>query len=195
MDGFMRRREQKKTEILKAALDLFMTHGVQKVSISEIAKTANVSQVTIYNYFESKHNLAKETIHFYVDDAWAEMEAVVSSDIPFEEKIKALIFNKKEAANRIHPEFYNYFMKEYTAGITYIEEFYQKRAIPRLVQLFNEGREKGFIDPTISNEAIIMYMHMIKDSMQREEIYSKILPHTEDITKLMFYGILGNKKD
>ena len=57
MDGFEKRREQKKKDILKAALSLFQQYGVQKVTISEIAKKANVSQVTIYNYFESKDNL------------------------------------------------------------------------------------------------------------------------------------------
>lgn len=38
MDGFEKRREQKKRDILNAALALFMEYGLQKVSITEIAK-------------------------------------------------------------------------------------------------------------------------------------------------------------
>ncbi|MFC7063736.1 TetR/AcrR family transcriptional regulator [Halobacillus seohaensis] len=195
MDGFQRRRELKKTEILKAALDLFMSHGVQKVSIAEIAKKANVSQVTIYNYFESKDNLIHETIIFYVDQAWLEAKEVINSDMPFPDKIKQLIFNKKETANNIHEDFYLYFMKEYTSGFSYIEEFYEKKAIPQLTELFNEGREKGFIDPELSNESILFYVHMIQEYMQREDVYEKVLPYTEDITKLLFYGITGKSNN
>ncbi|PAM95610.1 TetR family transcriptional regulator, partial [Flavobacterium sp. IR1] len=98
MDGFERRREQKKQQILGAALELFMEYGIQKVSISEIAKKANVSQVTIYNYFESKHNLIHEVFIYYVDQASAQFDQPVFSDIPFPEQIKKLIFNKKEVA-------------------------------------------------------------------------------------------------
>ncbi|RKL66078.1 TetR family transcriptional regulator [Salipaludibacillus neizhouensis] len=194
MDGFQRRKALKKTKILKAALDLFKAHGVQKVSVAEIANKANVSQVTIYNYFESKDKLMEETIIYYVDQAWLEAEELLSSDVSFPEKIKLLIFNKKEAASNIHEDFYLYFMKEYSNGSSYIEEFYEKKAIPKMVELFNEGRKKGFVDPEISNEAIMFYIYMIKEYMQREDVYDKILPYTEDITKLLFYGIAGDRK-
>ncbi|WP_416147441.1 TetR/AcrR family transcriptional regulator [Salipaludibacillus sp. HK11] len=193
MDGFERRRELKKTEILAASLDLFMVHGVQKVSIAEIAKKANVSQVTIYNYFNSKHNLVHETIIFYVDKEWRQAELVMDSDIPVQEKIKQLIFNKKETANNINPDFYNYFMKEYTSGLNYIDEFIQNKAIPRMIDLFNEGKEQGVINPDISNEAILFYIHMMQEYMQREDVYPKILPITEDINKILFYGIVEKK--
>jgi len=36
---------------------------------------------------------------------------------------------------------------------------------------------------------------MLKDYMQREEVYQYILPLTEDITKIFFYGIFGKKEN
>jgi len=93
MDGFQRRREQKKQNILEAALALFMDYGIQKVSIAEIAKKANVSQVTIYNYFENKHKLIHDVFIYYVDNAFSNFEIVIKSDRPFPEKIKQIIFN------------------------------------------------------------------------------------------------------
>ena len=53
-NGFERRKERKKTDILQASLNLFIKYGTKKVAISEIAQKAQVSQVTIYNYFENK---------------------------------------------------------------------------------------------------------------------------------------------
>ncbi|WP_226035095.1 TetR/AcrR family transcriptional regulator [Aquibacillus saliphilus] len=195
MDGFERRKEFKKTNILDAALDLFMLHGVQKVSIAQIAKKANVSQVTIYNHFDSKNKLIDRVIIYYVDTMWSEAEQLLDSDIPFPDKIKKLIFNKKETANQIHPDFYSYFMREYGSGSNYIEEFYTEKSLPRMINLFNEGKEKGYIDVDLSNEAILFYIEMLKGYMQQEDIYEKILPLSEDITKLLFYGIVGERKD
>lgn len=53
-------REQdsnKKAKILHATLDLMYTQGLSHVSMSKIAKIANVSPATIYIYFENKEDL------------------------------------------------------------------------------------------------------------------------------------------
>ncbi|MDT8861211.1 TetR/AcrR family transcriptional regulator [Alkalihalobacillus sp. MEB130] len=195
MDGFQRRREQKKRNILEAALTLFMEYGISKVSISEIAEEANVSQVTIYNYFESKHRLIHDTFIYYVDKASSDFEKIVYSDIPFPEKIKEIIFNKKEVARQINDEFYQYLMKEYSTEGNYIEKIYVQKAVPYFTFLFKEGKEQGYIDSSLSDEAILFYVQMLKDFIQREDVYQKILPLTEDITNIFFYGIMGKQNN
>ncbi|WP_156291581.1 TetR/AcrR family transcriptional regulator [Oceanobacillus salinisoli] len=195
MDGFKRRREQKTQDILKAALSLFMKYGVKKVSISEIAKEANVSQVTIYNYFESKDKLIHEVLIYYVDDVWQEYEKLLNSDMDFPDKVKQIIFNKTDAASHLHEDFYHYFMKEYTQGIHYIEELYTNKVFPGLIDLFNEGREQGYINPNVSNKAILFYIQMLKEAMQKTEVNERILPMTEEIMHLLFYGIIGKGND
>ncbi|MCL7749465.1 TetR/AcrR family transcriptional regulator [Halalkalibacter alkaliphilus] len=194
MDGFQRRKEQKKRNILDAALTLFMEYGISKVSISEIAKEANVSQVTIYNYFESKHQLIHDVFIYYVDKASSDFEKIVYSDTPFPDKIKKIIFNKKEVAKQINEEFYQYLMKEYSTEGNYIEKIYVEKAVPYFTVLFKEGKEQGFIDPNLSEEAILFYVQMLKDYIQKEDVYQKILPLTEEITNIFFYGIIGKQK-
>lgn len=194
MDGFQRRKAQKKQNILKASLTLFMDFGIQKVSVSEIAKKANVSQVTIYNYFENKHRLVQEVFHYYVDQSFESFEAVIEADIPFPEKIKQIIFNKKEIAAQINDEFYHYIMKEYSTEGNYIDKIYAEKTLPYFSRLFQEGKEQGYVDSALSEEAIMFYIQMLKDYIQREDVYSKILPLTEDITSIFFYGIAGRKE-
>lgn len=194
MDGFQRRREQKKQDILEAALALFMEYGVQKVSISEIAQKANVSQVTIYNYFESKHKLTSDVFGYYINKTSDDFEKLIHSDIPFPEKIKQIIFNKKEISKQIHEEFYHFMMKEYATEGNIIEKIYVEKALPYFAKLFEEGKEQGYVDPNLSQEAILFYVQMLKDYMQREEVYQKVLPLTEEITNIFFYGIIGKKE-
>jgi AcrR family transcriptional regulator len=195
MDGFEKRREQKKRDILEAALALFMEYGIQKVSITEIAKKANVSQVTIYNYFESKDNLVRLVFKYYVDQIWNEQKQLLVNDLPFNEKIKKIIFNKGIAANQISEQFFQDFMKDYASGRSYVEEVYQKEALPLFIKLFNEGREQGYINSEVSDEAILFYLKMFQEYLQREDVGTMTLPIAEDLTKLFFYGIAGRKED
>ncbi|WP_453996002.1 TetR/AcrR family transcriptional regulator [Bacillus nitroreducens] len=195
MDGFEKRREQKKRDILNAALTLFMEYGIQKVSITEIAKKANVSQVTIYNYFESKDNLVRLVFKFYVDQIWDEQKLLLVNDLPFNEKIKKIMFEKGIAANQMSERFFQDFMKDYASGQSYVEEVYQKEALPLFIKLFNEGREQGYIDSEISDEAILFYLKMFQEYLQREDVATMTLPIAEDLTKLFFYGIAGRIED
>ena len=195
MDGFEKRREQKKKSILEAALALFMEYGIQKVSIAEIAKKANVSQVTIYNYFESKDNLVRFVFQYYVDQVWNEQKQVLESDLPFNEKIKNIIFEKGMKAAQISTRFFQDFMKDYASGQSYVEEVYLKEALPLLINLFDEGRKQGVIDSTISNEEILFYLQMFQRYLQLEDISPLILPIAEDLTKLFFYGVAGKKEE
>lgn len=195
MDGFQRRREQKKQAILQAALALFMEFGVQKVSIAEIAKKANVSQVTIYNYFESKDNLTQLVLTFYVDQIWDEQKKLLDSDLLFQDKIKQMIFSKSESAKQIDDNFFQHFMNDYSTGNSYVEQLYMKEGLPRLIALFNKGKEDGFIDPNVSNEAILFYLQMFKDYLQKKDVALAALPITEDLTKLFFYGIVGKRDE
>ncbi|MFD2043303.1 TetR/AcrR family transcriptional regulator [Ornithinibacillus salinisoli] len=195
MDGFQRRRELKKTNILEAALALFLKYGVQKVSVAEIAKEANVSQVTIYNYFESKDRLTSDVVLYYIKKIWAETENLMDSDLDFPEKIKQVIFRNTATASQLNEDFYQFIMKEYASKNEDIEQFYTEEALPRLAAFFSLGKKQGYIDPTISNEAIMFYIQMFNDYLSKEEVYKQSLHISEDLTKLCFYGIVGKREE
>lgn len=192
MDGFQRRREMKKADILQAALHLFMEYGVQKVSIKEIASKADVSQVTIYNYFVSKDILIDEVINYYIDRELANFEQLIKSNDTFPQKIKAVIFNKSQTAKQINDNFYQTIMEKYSRKDSSIQEVYSKKAVPMMMDFFEEGKRQGYIDQNISNEALFVYLQIFQEVFQRKEVFQQILPITEDITKLVFYGIAGN---
>ncbi len=64
MDGYRIRTEKKKELILKTAFDLILTFGVNKMSIAEVSKKANIFPVSVYNYFGSKIGLSIIIDHF-----------------------------------------------------------------------------------------------------------------------------------
>ncbi|WP_176538740.1 hypothetical protein [Bacillus cereus] len=94
----------------------------------------------------------------------------------------------------MHQDFYEYLMKEYTSSSNYLPEIYVEETLPRFIHLLNEGKEQGYVDPNLSNGAILFYMQAINEYIQRKDVYQKILPLTEDIMNILFYGIVGKEK-
>ncbi|NLB52485.1 MAG: TetR/AcrR family transcriptional regulator, partial [Syntrophomonadaceae bacterium] len=97
MNGYEKRTQLKKQSIIDNARELFTQRGVTDVKISEIAARANVSQVSIYNYFGDKNKLAKEVLIVMLDEVIQEYDKILNGDIPFPEKLK-IIMTKKHSA-------------------------------------------------------------------------------------------------
>jgi AcrR family transcriptional regulator len=55
-----RRREKRRQEIYQAALQLFVEHGYEKVTVADITRAADVAKGTFFNYFPSKEHLLLE---------------------------------------------------------------------------------------------------------------------------------------
>ncbi len=57
MNAVIENQESKRHAIVKAATQLFLTHTYRGVSMEKIAQSAPVSKATLYNHFDSKHDL------------------------------------------------------------------------------------------------------------------------------------------
>jgi AcrR family transcriptional regulator len=55
-------REERKNQIIDAALEVFAEYGYHKSSISQIAKEAKISKGLMYNYFQNKEELLVEVM-------------------------------------------------------------------------------------------------------------------------------------
>ncbi|MBD2847651.1 TetR/AcrR family transcriptional regulator [Paenibacillus sp. IB182496] len=195
MDGYQRRSEQKKKDILRSALKLFLAYGIEKVSVAEIARQAGASQVTIYNYFGSKQKLVEEMLVHYLDQIWAEYEKMLSADMPFIAKLKRIMFAKINTANELHPEAFTHFMKKYATGVPHLETMMQEKILPTLMALIEQGKREGEVNPELSDESVLVFIQMFRDYMQKEEAYPQLQKLTGDLTKLFFYGLVGNKQN
>lgn len=190
MNGFQRRREKKMEDIIASACELFSIYGIKAVSIADIAKKANVSQVSIYNFFESKESLIKLALFRIMDLAMNDLEVLLKSDLSFQEKFDKLVAISFDAANNIDDNVYQpEFLKDASVQ-KFLEEYKQEKAMPILMKLIEQGKSEGYLDPNISSESILLYINSLNDILQ-----SNINKKTRmDLGKLFFYGLFGDKK-
>jgi AcrR family transcriptional regulator len=55
-----RKKRQTRTAIRDAAMRLFLERGFDQVSVAEVARAADVSEATVFNYFPTKEDLVYE---------------------------------------------------------------------------------------------------------------------------------------
>jgi AcrR family transcriptional regulator len=52
-----RKKRQTRETIARAAMKLFLAHGFDEVTVADVARAADVSQKTVFNYFATKEDL------------------------------------------------------------------------------------------------------------------------------------------
>src|SRR5579883_1054633 len=90
-------KEKTKERILQVALDLFQEKGVEGTTTKEISKKAGIAEGTLFNYFETKEDLAlyffqKETENLIV---WFRSETRLKK-APLPERLFAIIHRQLE---------------------------------------------------------------------------------------------------
>jgi len=63
-----RKKQQTRKQIFEAARALFEAKGFDRVSVAEIARTADVSEVTVFNYFPTKEDLFYGGMQFFEEE-------------------------------------------------------------------------------------------------------------------------------
>jgi len=192
MNGFQRRRERKMKSILMAAFELFSCRGLKDVTIAEIASKADVSQVSIYNFFQSKENLIRQAIFAFMDEKMKESEQVLESEIPFFEKLERLFFITEEATDKSTPEFLLSAINSDPLMRRLMEEYYHDRTEPFIMCLIEQGKDQGAISRDLSSEAVHLYIQalqglLIQSSLSRQARL--------DINALFFYGLQGKPRN
>jgi AcrR family transcriptional regulator len=85
-------KEGVRTRIVDAALALFQTKGFDATTTRQIAKKAKLAEGTIFNYFETKEDIALHFFELEVDQAIATVRGNPRlRRAPLEEKLFALI--------------------------------------------------------------------------------------------------------
>lgn len=194
MNGFERRTIRKRKDICKSAFELFCTLGVQKTSIAQIAKKANVSQVTIYNYFGSKENLIKECFKDFMEEKLKQYENLLKEKLTFLQIIEKIVFDKSQSVKMMNPDFIQKILLRDRDMKLFIDDFYKNKVIPLMIRLIEKGRSEGYVNKDISNEAFLFYIGIFKEATNQHELTSKLSKSAmQDLASLFFYGLMGEK--
>lgn len=185
MDGFTKRREEKKQQILSAARNLFDKKGFKSVNVKDIAAEAGVSHVSIYNFYENKENLAMEVIKTMIDNSITRTRALLDRDISFPEKLEELINIKMDGASSFQGDFIKDYVSKNPQIISYFNEI--QSVIDDLANNFyNTGRDAGIIRKDIENREILIFQDIFFDGLKSHMEIFEDKELTQRLMKIFF---------
>ena len=191
----------KSAAILKAAENIFARKGFHEATISDIAKRAEVSEATIYDYFSSKEELLfsipAETIHQYQEKNIEILEYFQGAA----NKLRFLIYRhlKLYASN---PDYANVVMLILKGNRNFLKtEAYRivQRSARNTTQVLEEGIQNGEFRPNINPHLVRgMIWGTIEHLVTRKSLLGKpqdLLGLADDIVNTIFNGILNPQKE
>lgn len=180
MNGFERRTQLKRLNIIEAALKLFMRYGVKKVTVAEIAKQAKVSQVTLFKYFDNKENLTRHVLAHVYEMELNDFIEVIEKELPFEQKLKMALF---DLGKRYQAAGEHFWVDVLSEPLHDVRVEFEQKLLPHMFRFIDMGKESGFFDPRYSRETLLFYMRSFSaqagkhmESMEdKKQIYNELL--------------------
>ncbi|MFC4598150.1 TetR/AcrR family transcriptional regulator [Cohnella hongkongensis] len=200
MDGYERRKRQKRKQVHEAAFELFVKYGFQKVSVNEIAERANVSPATIYNYYGTKEQLYADTLTSWMDERLERYERLLESEMSFPGKTRELIRLEAESLKLLTAEWPQLPSAERNGWMRRMDSYGDRKVGSFFRRYVALGKREGFIHRELSEETAMRYFAMFKNELIRywgaegkgEE---RSDPDMEQWTELFFYGLAGRGRD
>lgn len=200
MNGFEKRAEKIKGKIKDTTLELLSNMEPRNIRITDIANSAKVSQVTIYNYFGSKDDLINEALKSYYVDTLTEYEKYISnSEHTFQETIRYIMFQKKETVHKFSTNKLNEILLQNPEMKKFVEEIYSSRVLPLVVKMIENAKQKNEIKRDIPASLILFYINIFSDKteelLKMSNNYQSEEKYIEDLLNLFFYGLAGKVED
>jgi len=191
MNGFEKRRERSQESILKAAAELFISHSPSAVTLSDIARKAHVSQVTIYNHFGTKENLIDQVGMELLERVWNTLSNLERAPLSALEKWERILLPESPWNN---PRLYSFL---HTApDPVHGESWYRnemeinQRTETLLRGIIAEGKANGALAPSLDEETAILLTQQIRQLYTRPDGYEMTKSRMKKMFALMLDGII-----
>ena len=193
MNQYQKTTEKKKQAIVQASLRLFKDKGFKETSIKSIAEAAEVSPVSIYNYFGSKDNLVALCVNDLFEEITQQAEDILNSNLDFKTKLDHAFALCQEKMSQQISDYFQDKMVEDSVFSTLLTRAItaKKRDIYRAY--IHLGKEEGLIAKDLSTELVLNVMDAL-NGMGNQLAYSDNLEtEVEQIHQIFLYGIFGEK--
>ncbi|EAC5085271.1 TPA: TetR/AcrR family transcriptional regulator [Listeria monocytogenes] len=190
MNNYEKRTLSKKTAIIEAAQILFGKQGFTAVSIKDIAALADVSQVSIYNYFGSKEALIGECARVIMQDTIALAEEILASEGTFTQKLERAIQLCNAEINLSLSKFISKEASKDQQFLILLVNNINSLKKDIYMKYVAAGKEAQVIDNAISDEVIQLFIDAINSlglTVTEEELEEK----QAEIIQLFLYGLIG----
>jgi AcrR family transcriptional regulator len=145
-------KEEKRRNIALSCRSLLLEHGINDLTISQIAKTAGIGKGTVYEYFQNKEDIVFEIITLFISEYEEEFYKKISQSDSTKEKIYhflSLLYLNEETKKHLslYREFIAISLMDGTEEMEQFSQACHKNSTEKLTMVIEEAIEKGEIVP------------------------------------------------
>ena len=194
MNQYQKTTEKKKQAIIQAALRLFKDKGFKQTSIKSIAEAAEVSPVSIYNYFGSKDNLVALCVNDLFEEITQQAEDILKSNLAFNTKLDQALDLCQEKMSQQISDYFQDKMVEDSVFSTLLTKAITAKKGDIYRAYIHLGKAEGLIAEDLSTELILNVMDALNGMGNQLAHSDNLETEVEQIHQIFLYGILGKKK-
>ena len=194
MNQYQKTTEKKKQAIIQAALQLFKEKGFKETSIKSIAEVAEVSPVSIYNYFGSKDNLVALCVNDLFEEITQQAEDILNSNLDFKTKLDHAFALCQEKMSQQISDYFQDKMVEDSVFSTLLTKAITAKKGDIYRAYIHLGKAEGLIAEDLSTELILNVMDALNSVGNQLAHSDNLETDVEQIHQIFLYGILEKKK-
>jgi len=190
-----RRKPEKRVILLATAEPMLKRFGIKRISVEEICAAAQVSKMTFYKYFRNKNDLVKAILTSWIEPAYAQTEAIMSSKLSFPEKIQLLLENKQKMLEQLSDAFLTDYLQDNKEIRAFIQSWSDKVG-RRFTEFLKEAQARGELIVDVKPELFLTYLEKVWE-LARDTKLAQLYPSYSDylsvINRIFFYGVVPRR--
>lgn len=145
-------KEEKRRDIALSCRTLLLEHGINNLTIAEIAKTAGIGKGTVYEYFHNKEDIVFEIITLFISEYEEKFYKKVAQSASTKEKIYHflnLLYLNEETKKHLslYREFIAISLMDGTEEMEQFSQACHNKSMEKLTMVIDEAIENHEIVP------------------------------------------------
>ena len=184
-------------KILDTAKTLFWKYGIKRVSVEEICTEAGISKMTFYRKFKNKGELVINLLTLIYEQGIADYMEIMERDIPFPEKVNAIVLLKHQASQDLSQEFMKEVYQSEDAKLKSLMATYVEKSQRQTRQDFTKAQQEGWIRSDLKMDSIFYLLGVIQEKIFDQAflaLHDNLHDAIMELTNFFFYGVLNQTK-
>ncbi len=191
MARIVKKAEERRSEILMKAQELFYVHGYTRTSVNMVIEALGISKGAFYHYFKSKEELLDSLADILSQNIKSKIEAVVDNGN----------LNAIEKLNKMYHESGTYKVENIDFIMTITEALYNddnlllrykfqnkslENFVPLLAMIFQQGKEEAVFNiekPEVMARIVLLFGMSISE--HNAKLLLKLRSHPENLDEII----------
>lgn len=184
-------------KIIEAASKRFMDAGLYKVTMDEIATDLRMSKKTVYKFFPSKEVLLKAIVQSLMHRVEKEVQAIISSDKPFEEKLTLILAFVGNTVRKMSHPFMRDVQRSAPSLWKEIETFRREKIFSKILQMLRQARKEGVFREDLDIDLFYLLLITVMQGIMNPQVLAQQPFSAEEafkgIFRILYEGALTDK--